>query len=111
MFKEINTYDAYQTEIANNDAVLFYFSHQECNVCKVLKPKIYELMQERFPKIKLYYVDTVKTPDISGQNGVFAVPTIKIYFDRREFYTASRNISIGDLESKIARTYDMFLTD
>ncbi len=111
MLKEINTYDDYQAEISNNDAVLFYFSHQECNVCKVLKPKIHKLIQERFPKIKLCYVDTVKTPDISGQNGVFAVPTIKIYFDRREFYTASRNISIGDLENKISRTYDMFLGD
>ncbi len=111
MFKEINTYEDYQSEVANNDAVLFYFSHQECNVCKVLKPKISELVQKRFPKIKLCYVDTVKTPDIAGQNGVFAVPTIKIYFDKREFYTASRNISIGDLESKISRTYDIFLGD
>ena len=67
-------------EIEDHDAVLVYFSHEKCNVCKILKPKISELIKSKFSKIKFYYVDTVNNPEISGQYGIFTVPTIIAFF-------------------------------
>ena len=107
MYHDITSFKAYQKAIEQNDAVLFYFSHQQCNVCKVLKPKIAELMAEEFPKIKLFYCDTVLSPDIAVQNNVFAVPTILIFFGGKELIRKSRNMGIDELWGLIERLYGL----
>jgi thiol-disulfide isomerase/thioredoxin len=76
-------------------------------VCKVLKPKIYELLQNEFPKIKFRYIDVKKTPEISAQNNIFTVPTILIYFEGKEFVRRSRNIGITELKNLIERPYKL----
>ena len=105
--KDIESFDHLNETIKKEDAVLVYFSHEACNVCKVLKPKVAEMLQENFPKISMVYSDTVKIPEAAGQNRIFAVPTIVIYFDGREYIRASRNISVEDLQRQIDRPYDM----
>ena len=40
-----------------NTAVCFYLSTPECNVCKVLKPKVVEMIENDLPEIKYCYVD------------------------------------------------------
>lgn len=90
-----------------HDAVVFYFSHEACNVCKVLKPKIAEMLKERFPKVRSYYADTQLYPDIAGQNRIFTVPTITVFFGGREYIRKSRNISIDELAAEIERPYSM----
>jgi len=111
------TYDTIETiEKQNNilgeeDATLIYFSHEQCNVCKVLKPKIAELLQNEFPKMKMYYSDTVKFPETAAQNSVFAVPTLLVFFQGKEYFRKSRNISVGDLENDIARPYGMIFDE
>ena len=86
---------------------MVYFSHEQCNVCKVIKPNIAEMLGEDFPKMKLVYVDTVKAPEIAGQNSVFAVPSIVCFFVGRETFRKSRNIGIDELAQKIKRPYNM----
>lgn len=101
-----NLFD-YLSIIEKNDVVLVYFSHETCNVCKVLKPKIKDMILKKFPKIKLYYTDTVKTPEIAAQKNVFSVPTILCYFEGKETFRKSRNIGIEELEQHIQRPYNM----
>ncbi|MEZ4906874.1 MAG: thioredoxin family protein [Saprospiraceae bacterium] len=105
--KNCESLDQFNSIIEEESGILFYFSHEECNVCKVLKPKIAELLTEKFPSMSLYYCDTVKTPEIAGQNSIFAVPTILVYFEGREYIRVSRNISIESLENQIDRYYSM----
>jgi len=93
------------------DAVLIYFSHEACNVCKVLKPKIGELIKNDFPKIKLYDVDTKQVPDISGQLRIFTVPTLIVYFGGQEYIRKSRNIGIKELSDLIERPYNMIFSN
>lgn len=93
--------------IKNESATLVYFSHEQCNVCKVLKPKIESLIESEFPLLKMYYIDTILTPEISAQFGIFAVPTIIIYFDGNESYRKSRNIGMTELYELIERPYQM----
>ena len=88
-----------------NDGVLFYFSHDECNICKVLKPKVAEMVEKKFPLMKMFYIDIRKQPEIAGQNSVFSVPTIVLYFGGKEFTRRSRNLGIGELEELIERMY------
>ena len=96
-------------EISNNTpASLFYFSHNECNVCKVLKPKVHELLHNKYPKISMYYVNIHKTPELSGQRSVFAVPTILVYMDDQEIIRKSRNIGLVELDELIAKPYSIF---
>jgi thioredoxin 1 len=101
------TLEALQLAIGSEAAILVYFSHEQCNVCKVLKPKTAALLTTRFPKIKLFYCDTVAQPDMAAQHQVFAVPSILIWFQGRETFRLSRNISLTELEQTLARPYNL----
>ncbi len=100
----------YQNTVKETDAILFYFSHDRCNVCQVLKPKIAELLQKEFPKMQMFYCDTVKTPEIAAQNSIFAVPTILVYFAGRESFRKSRNIGFDELRNELSRPYEIMFT-
>lgn len=93
--------------LEKEDAVLVYFSHEQCNVCKVLKPKIADMLVKHFPKMKMFYADTVKSPEIAGQNNIFTVPSIVCFFGGRETFRKSRNIGVDELGKQIQRPYNM----
>lgn len=90
-----------------NTAVCFYLSTPECNVCKVLKPKVIELIKLDFPEMNFYYVDLNEAKEISGQLSVFSVPTILVYFEGKEIIRASRNMHLEELREQINRYYRM----
>ncbi len=110
MFQQIHDLGQFEQIIGDEVAVLAYFSTDECNVCKILKPKIGELIQKQFPEIKLLYVNISETPDISAQQRIFSVPTICIYFDSKESIRKSRNISVSELEVEISRPYSILFS-
>lgn len=89
-------------------AVLAYFSHEKCNVCKVLKPKVEALLAEKFPKIKSIYCDTQNRPEIAAAQSVFTVPTILVWFEGKESYRFSRNLGLQELEEALSRPYALF---
>lgn len=96
-------------QLNKNTAVLVYFSHDACNVCKLLKPKVEVLLAEQFPKMKMLYVNTHQQPEIAAQYKVFTAPTILIFFEGKEHFRFSRNVSIGQLREAIERPYSMLL--
>lgn len=93
---------------AEEEALLLYFSHEECNVCKVLKPKIDELLTAQFPAIKMVYINTKKFPQIAGQERIFTVPTLSVIFDGKEYLRKSRNVSLQALAEELERPYSLF---
>jgi len=100
-----------QDLISRKKGVLLYFSNESCSVCKVLKPKVAELLRDKFPLMSSHYVDTEKSPVISGQFRVFTIPTILIFFEGKEQVRYSRNISIHQLEESISRPYPLVFED
>jgi len=110
MYQTITSIAEYEAAITQNTAALFYFSHNECNVCKVLKPKIEELFTEEFPKTGLFYVNTKESPELSAQQRVFAVPSLLIFVDGREYVRKSRNIGLNELEELMERPYEMLFS-
>ena len=111
MFKEVKSFTEFLKLKEEETAVLAYFSTDICNVCKVLKPKVEQLIKSEFPKIKLVYIKSDVLPEVAAQNQVFAAPTIVIFFEGREYIRKSRNIGIGELEREIKRPYSMIFPD
>ena len=72
----LQSYSEFEEFLINNNAALIYFSTHQCNVCKVLKPKILDFINSEFPKINMAYVDCEVLKDVSAQNRIFTVPTI-----------------------------------
>jgi thioredoxin-like negative regulator of GroEL len=110
MYVELKSLEEFELAKTENLALLVYFSHEKCNVCKVLKPKVEELINDKFPQIKLFYADTVNYPELAAQNQIFAVPTLLIYFDGRESIRKSRNIGISELEDLLTRPYELIFS-
>lgn len=103
----IKTIADFKNYLTKHRAVCFYLSTPECNVCKVLKPKVIEMLESDFPEIKFQYVDLNEAKEISGQLSVFAVPTILVYFEGKETIRASRNVHLNELREQIGRYYEM----
>ena len=101
------SFDNFIESTKSNKAVCFYLSTPECNVCKVLKPKIIDMLENDFPGIIFCYVDVNEAKEISGQLSVFSVPTILVYFEGKETIRASRNMHIEELCEQIERYYKM----
>ena len=107
MYKTIESLDEFNQILKDNLGVLVYYSNDTCNVCKVLKPQIIEMLKEKYPEIPFYYVDISETPDISAQSQVFTIPTIVVYFDGKETIRKSRHIGVGELAEAIRRPYEI----
>lgn len=105
--KLLNTFSEFQNIVESKKAVCFYLSTPECNVCKVLKPKILEMVENNFPEINFCYVDLNEAKEISGQLSVFSVPTILVYFEGKETIRVSRNVHLEELREQIERYYKM----
>ncbi len=105
---DINNIEEYSSFIKNNPGAVVYFSTPECNVCKVLKPKLKELLAEEFPEMKFAYVDLHKAQELAAQNRIFAVPTILFFFEGKELFRKSRNVNLTILMEELSRPYSLF---
>lgn len=99
------TVDEYNKLVESEEAVAVYFSTPDCNVCKVLKPKLIELLQNKFPIFSFAYVDSNQAKELSAQNSIFSVPTILFFIQGKELFRKSRNINLSDLEFELERPY------
>jgi hypothetical protein len=69
-----------------------------------------ELMKESFPEMGRYSVDISETADVPAKFTVFAVPTILVFLEGREFARESRNMSPAGLVDKISRPYEIMMS-
>jgi thioredoxin-like negative regulator of GroEL len=103
--ESLTSFENFLEHTKSTKAVCFYLSTAECNVCKVLKPKVIEMIENDFPEMRFYYVDLNEAKEISGQLSVFSVPTILVYFEGKETIRVSRNVHIEELREQINRYY------
>lgn len=102
--------DDIQKHIETNNAVMLYFSGEDCGVCKVLQPKVETLFNKEFPKINQIYVSASSHKDIAAHFGIFTVPSLIVFLDSKEFIKESRNISLLKLEEQLKRPYNLFFS-
>jgi len=93
--------------IRDKKAVLLYFYNDNCAPCKILRPKVQELVESDFQNIEFRLINAEQYPAITAQYGVFASPTLLVFFEGKEYIRESKNISISDLHNKIERIYNM----
>ncbi len=109
--KTIQTVDEFDKLLAENDAVLAYFSTETCSVCHVLKPKVFEMGSESFPQLKMIFVESDKSPELAAQYRVFTAPTVVVFFAGRETIRKSRAFGVDELKSEIARPYSLMFDE
>ncbi len=107
----IHSLQEFEQVLADQDAVLAYFSTEACSVCKVLKPKVSELIAESFPLMKMVYVESDKLAELAAQNRVFVAPTVIIFFAGRETIRKSRAFGVDELRSEIERPYSLMFDE
>ena len=95
--------------IKENMAVMIYFSAPSCNVCHALKPKLFEALDKNFEKFKIVSVDVSLSQDVSAHFGVFAIPTVLVFLDGKEFLRKSRHMSVDMVIKEIQRPYEIML--
>ncbi|MFT7003082.1 MAG: thioredoxin 1 [Sulfurimonas sp.] len=103
----MQTIENINNTIKNNMAVLVYFSAPSCNVCHALKPKLLEALDANFADFKVESVDISVNEEIAPHFSVFAIPTVLIFLDGKEFFRKSRNMSVDEVIREIRRPYEI----
>lgn len=96
------SFKEFQETLKSQPVFVTYFSTPQCNVCKVLRPKVEELIS-KYNDIGFIYIDTELLPEIAGQFTVFSVPTIIIFTEGRENKRLSRSFSIDEIQDYLER--------
>lgn len=107
MRKETGNIEELQEIIKSEDAVMLYFYNDDCPPCLSLRPKVEALLDNSFPEMKLIFVNSKLHPEIPASYGVFANPTLIIFFDGKEFKRFSKYISTSELHLAIERYYNI----
>lgn len=103
----MQTLEDIENVIREELAVMVYFSAPTCNVCHALKPKLVEALESNFDQMKIVSVDVSETPEISSHYTVFAIPTVLIFLDGREFLRKSRHMSVAEVVDAVKRPYEI----
>lgn len=93
-------------KINESKLIVAYFSYPECNVCKTLRPKVEELVAD-YDGLEFIYIDTHLYPKVSGQNMVFAVPTVVLFLDGKDVKRWSRHLSLQEIKDGLDRYFDL----
>ncbi len=101
------TIETINKQIAEESAVMLYFSGNDCGVCEVLKPKIKESFDINFPDINQIFIEADKYKEIASHFGVFSVPTVLVFLEGKEFSRKSRNISVPMFIEELKRPYQI----
>ena len=105
--KTIQSISEFDQVLAENEAVLAYFSTDTCSVCHVLKPKVIEMVSGAFPKMAMVFVESNQLPELAAQYRVFIAPTVVVFFAGRETIRKSRAFGVDELRSEIQRPYSI----
>ncbi len=106
----MQTIEEIDKSIKENLAVMLYFSAPTCNVCHALKPKLLEAIESNFEEFKILSIDTSIEQEIAAHFSVFAIPTVLVFLDGREFLRKSRHMSVDEVVWEIERPYKMMMS-
>ncbi len=106
----MQTIEVINKSIKENPAVMLYFSAPTCNVCHALKPKLLEAIENNFKEFKIVSIDTSLEQEVAAYFSVFAIPTVLVFLDGREFLRKSRHMSVDEVVREIERPYRMMMS-
>jgi thioredoxin-like negative regulator of GroEL len=110
MEKEITSLNDLISLIEVEKGLIMYFYSGRCAPCISLRAKVEEMIETDFRSMKLVFVNSVHHLAVAAHFGVFANPTILVFFEGKEFRRYSKFISINELGSDIERVYQLLFT-
>lgn len=99
--------EEWEKYLKENEAVILYLFNNICGVCTTLQPKIEEMVQQHFPKIKMTPINAEENRELAAQLRMLSVPGIVLYMDGKEVFRSNGLISLGEFEQKVRRPYDI----
>jgi len=94
--------------LENEKALLLYFYSDQCYPCKVLRPKIVDLISKEFPEIKLLLLDVLSYPEWVASLQVFSAPTLLFFIEGKEYLREGKFISLLDFRDKLERLVSLY---
>ncbi|MDT8338123.1 MAG: thioredoxin family protein [Sulfurimonas sp.] len=101
--------DEIKKTLEENLAVMLYFSAPTCNVCHALKPKLFEAIKSNFKEFQIISIDTSLDQEIAAYFSVFAIPTVLVFLDGKEFLRKLRHMSVDEVIEEIKRPYEIMM--
>lgn len=88
--------------------LLVYFFNDECAPCLSLRPKVEELIINRFPLMDLIYIDGKQFPELIAAYQAFSFPVLIFFFEGKEYLRYGKFVSLSELSDSIGRIYDLY---
>lgn len=88
--------------------LLVYFFNDECAPCLSLRPKVEELIVNRFPLMDLIYIDGKQFPELISAYQAYSFPVMIFFFEGKEYLRYSKYVSLSELSDSIGRIYDLY---
>lgn len=108
---EIESIEQVEQTLQSTSAVLLYFYNDTCAPCMSLRPKVVELLCERFPKMRIHFVNSVNNPETAAHYNSFSNPTLIIFFEGKEHTRMSKYVAIPQLADYIKKPYFLLFED
>lgn len=105
MNKLINI-DEMKCLVSDNKITLLYISSERCEVCKVILPRLVEML-ESYPLVAVMRADIEELPLLSGEYSVFTIPCVLVFVEGKEVFREARYISLEQLNEQVDRYYTM----
>ncbi len=96
--------------VGNRPAAMLYFYNDACAPCVALKPRIFSMVKDAFPKIEQFYYNAAVHPELCAKYNVFSSPVFIFFFEGKEFYRGSNYVSLDELQQRIGRLYNLMFS-
>lgn len=99
--------DEMKSLVLNNKIALLYISSESCNVCKVIFPRLVDILKS-YPEVETVRADIQELPLLSGAYNVFTIPCVLVFVEGKEILREARFINLDYLNEQIDRYYNIF---
>jgi thioredoxin 1 len=108
MIIRIDSAEKLQGIVNQAENLLVYFYNDDCAPCLSLRPKVEDLISERFPLMDMVYIDAKKYQVLAADFQVFSMPVLIFFFEGKEYLRYSKHVSLTELSESIGRIYDLY---
>ena len=87
-----------------------YITTKDCNVCKVLQPKLRDLAKG-YKSCVFNLIELDDHGEAAGFFMAFSIPTFLVYSEGRELIRTARHLNIDEIRTKLNRYHQMIFDE
>ncbi|MBE0515660.1 thioredoxin family protein, partial [Sulfurimonas sp.] len=72
-------------------------------------PKLFEAIKSNFKEFQIISIDTSIDQEIAAYFSIFAIPTVLVFLESKEFLRKSRHMSVDEVVGEIKRPYEIMM--